>query len=37
MDGQSPGLKAWLVRTGQGNDPSTIALAVREAKRRYGR
>lgn len=37
MDRTTPGLKAWLLKTGQGNDPRTIALAVREAKRRYGR
>lgn len=37
MDRATPGLKAWLINSGQGNDPRTIALAVREAKRRYGR
>lgn len=36
LDRSTPGLKAWLVNSGQGNDPKTIALAVREAKRRYG-
>lgn len=37
LDQQAPGLIASLEATGAGNDPKLIKLAIKEARRRYGR